>query len=113
MAGAARTGKRPGARSQRQSRRMRGRYGGPVKISEALVPPKPNEFDRTWRILRSLACFGTRSISQPGDGFSRLRVGGAMPSRIARIEKIASTLPAAPSKWPIADLVDDIDSLYA
>ena len=34
-----------------------------------------------------------------------------LPSRTARIEKIASTLPAAPSRWPIADLVDDIDSL--
>ena len=34
-----------------------------------------------------------------------------MLSRIARIEKIASTAPAAPSRWPIADLVEDIESL--
>ncbi len=39
-----------------------------------------------------------------------MSVGGATLSRIARIEKIASTAPAAPSRWPIADLVDDIDS---
>ena len=32
-----------------------------------------------------------------------------MLSRIARIEKIASTAPAAPSRWPIDDLVDDIE----
>jgi hypothetical protein len=40
-----------------------------------------------------------------------LRVGGTTPSRIARIANIASTEPAAPSRWPIADLVEDIDSL--
>jgi len=27
--------------------------------------------------------------------------------------KMASTLPAAPSRWPIADLVEDIETLYA
>jgi hypothetical protein len=36
-------------------------------------------------------------------------VGGAMLSRIASIEKIASTAPAAPSRWPMADLVDDME----
>ena len=36
-------------------------------------------------------------------------VGGATLSRIASTEKIASTAPAAPSRWPIDDLVDDID----
>jgi len=49
-------------------------------------------------------------MSQEGDGLSRLSVGGTIPSRIARIAKIASTLPAAPSRCPIADFVDDIDS---
>src|SRR5215204_4625300 len=81
---------------------------GPPKISDALVPPKPNEFDSTYLTLRSCATFGTRFMSQDGDGLSRLRVGGTTPSRSAMIEKIASTLPAAPSRWPIADLVDDI-----
>src|SRR5207248_11562978 len=87
------------------------REPGAPKINDALVPPKPNEFDSTYLTLRSRASFGTRSISQDGDGLSRLRVGGTTPSRNARIAKIASTLPAAPSRWPIADLVDDIDSL--
>ncbi len=50
-------------------------------------------------------------MSQLGDGFSRLSVGGTTPSRIARMEKIASTLPAAPSRWPIEDLVEDIETL--
>ena len=51
-----------------------------------------------------------RSPSRP-TGLSRLSVGGAMLSRMASSEKIASTAPAAPSRWPIADLVDDIGDL--
>src|SRR3546814_11416060 len=50
--------------------------------------------------------------AQLGEGLSRLRVGGTTLSRIARIEKIASTAPAAPSRWPIADLVDDLDTFF-
>ena len=38
-------------------------------------------------------------------------VGGATWSRIASTEKIASTAPAAPSRWPMQDLVDDIEML--
>src|SRR5262245_22792671 len=86
-------------------------YGGGAQIRLALVAPKPKELESAWRILRGLACFGTRSMSQPSDGFSRLRVGGATWSRIASSEKIASTLPAAPRRWPMADLVEDMESL--
>src|SRR5690606_31092824 len=78
----------------------------------ALVPPKPKELDRARRTGRSLATCGVRSTSaQLGEGLSRLSVGGTTLSRIARIEKIASTAPAAPSRWPIADLVEDIDTV--
>ena len=38
-------------------------------------------------------------------------VGGTIWSRMARMQKIASTAPAAPSRCPIADLVEDIDIL--
>src|SRR5215470_15170146 len=86
-------------------------YWTGVKIRLALVPPNPKEFDKAARILRGLACFGARSMSQPSDGLSRLRVGGATWSRSARMEKIASTAPAAPSRCPIADLVEDMVSL--
>src|SRR3546814_15100745 len=95
----------------RSSRLTAGRQGAVAKTSEALVPPKPKEFERAWRTLRAFAGFGTRSMSQPSEGLSRLSVGGTTPSRIARIEKMASMLPAAPSRCPIAELVDDIDSL--
>src|SRR3989304_4233484 len=47
------------------------------------------------------------------EGLSRLRVGGARLSRIASAEKIASTAPAAPRRWPIADLVEDIETFPA
>src|ERR1700724_407007 len=82
-------------------------------ITEALVPPKPNEFDSATLISRFRGTCGTRSIAVSTDGLSRLMVGGATLSRIARMLKIASTAPAAPSRWPIDDLVDDIDTLEA
>src|ERR1700738_5669160 len=80
-------------------------------ITEALVPQKPNEFDSATLISRLRGDCGTRSIAVSTDGFSRLMVGGAMLSRIARILKIVSTAPAAPSRCPLAALVCDIDTL--
>src|ERR1700680_1572670 len=79
-------------------------------ITEALVPPKPKEFDNATLISRLRAACGTRSIAVSTDGFSRLMVGGAMLSRIARMLKIASIAPAAPNRCPVEDLVDDIDT---
>src|SRR5580692_11726215 len=76
-------------------------------ITEALVPPKPNEFDNATLISRLRGARGTRSIAVSTDGLSRLMVGGAMLSRIASTLKIASIAPAAPSRCPIDDLVDD------
>ena len=40
-------------------------------------------------------------------------VGGATWSRNARMEKAPSSAPAAPSRWPVIDLVDDIAALPA
>src|ERR1700742_4344985 len=82
-------------------------------ITEALVPPKPKELESATLISRLRAACGTRSIPVSTDGLSRLMVGGATLSRIARIEKIASIAPAAPSRWPVEDLVDDIDTFEA
>src|SRR5437588_7072035 len=82
-------------------------------ITEALVPPKPNEFDSATFISRLRGASGTRSIAVSTDGFSRLIVGGAILSRIARMLKIVSIAPAAPSRCPVDDLVDDIDTLEA
>lgn len=78
---------------------------------QALVPPNPKEFDIAISIFFCLAILATKSISQFSEGLSKFKVGGAILSLIAKREKIASTLPAAPSKWPMADLVEDIESL--
>src|SRR5688572_24643443 len=82
-------------------------------MSDALVPPNPNKFDNATLIGRDLALCGTRSIAVSTDGLSRLRVGGAMLSRIARMEKIASIAPAAPSRYPVDDFVEDIEIFEA
>ena len=42
---------------------------------------------------------------------SRLRVAGAIWSRRASTVKIASIPPAAPNRWPVADLVALIATL--
>src|SRR5690606_32280917 len=83
------------------------------RISEALVPPNPKEFDSATSILRSRALCGTRSIFVETAGLSRLSVAGAMLSRMASVEKIASAAPAAPSRWPMDDLVEDIETFDA
>src|ERR1700684_3411785 len=74
--------------------------------SDALVPPNPNEFDNATLISRFCAFCGTRSIAVATDGFSKLMVGGRIPSRIASRQNMDSTAPAAPSRCPIDDLVD-------
>src|SRR5271163_1755262 len=85
----------------------------PRKTSEALVPPNPNELDNAAWIGRLRAACGARSIAVSTAGLSRLSVGGAIWSRIARMEKIASTAPAAPRRWPIEDFVEDMVVLAA
>ena len=44
---------------------------------------------------------------------SALIVGGTIWSRMARMEKMASTAPAAPRRCPIDDFVEDIEILPA
>src|SRR5208283_1847673 len=72
--------------------RSRAQRGGPAGQSarrssrDALVPPNPKELESTTSIFRLRATCGTRSIAVSTDGLSRLRVGGATWSRIARIE---------------------------
>ena len=76
----------------------------------ALVPPKPKLLLSTALTGRSFALCGTRSTpSQLSLGLSRLSVGGTIWSRIARMQKMLSTAPAPPSRWPIADLVELIE----
>src|ERR1700681_905356 len=73
----------------------------------ALVPPKPKELDSAARIVMSRAMFGTKSRSHLGSRWKRFAVGGAIWSRIASTVKTASMPPAAPSRCPVIDLVDE------
>src|SRR5699024_5527963 len=73
-----------------------------------LCPPKPKELSRTvsWPSAGS-ARFSSRTTSRvtSGSRFSMLIVGGATRSRTAWAAKTASSAPAAPSRWPVIDLV--------
>ena len=46
-------------------------------ISDAFVPPKPNELDRATLTSRSTFAFGAKSIGVSTAGLSKFRVGGA------------------------------------
>src|SRR5690606_23672594 len=84
-----------------------------LKMTLALVPPKPNELDMATSILRARALCGTRSIAVSNSGSSRLIVGGAIWSRMASTQKAASMAPAAPSRCPVIDLVEDMEAALA
>jgi hypothetical protein len=78
-----------------------------------LVPPKPNEFESAPRIFILRAVSGTKSRSHAGSTSTRLAVGGAIWSRIASTVNTASIPPAAPSRCPVIDLVEETASLAA
>ena len=50
-------------------------------------------------------CSSTWSSSHSGSGSSRLMVGGRLLVSSARTQRSASSAPAAPSRWPVIDLV--------
>ncbi len=77
------------------------------KARETLCPPKPKEFDAAASGPERNGRGSSRatSMSIASSGSSRLRVGGARRSRRASRVAIASTAPAAPSRWPVHPLV--------
>src|ERR1044072_7034313 len=78
-----------------------------LKSTLAFTPPKPKPFDIAYSIASGRAAPATISTPSAAEsGSSRFSVAGAIWSRSARAVKIASTPPAAPSRWPIADFVD-------
>ena len=74
--------------------------------SVAFVPPKPNEFDNAILIFFSLGTLGIKSKSQFSEGLSKFKVAGKIESVKAFMQYIDSTLPAAPNKCPMDDLVE-------
>src|SRR5262249_26870280 len=77
----------------------------------ALWPRKPSEFEipaGLSPVARSgFAAPGPKSRSSPSSGCSSPSVGGTTRACNVAIVAIASPAPAAPSRWPIADLVDE------
>ena len=63
---------------------------------------------RARRTARALPA--TWSSAHSGSGSSRLIVGGSTPVSSARTQSSASTAPAAPSRWPVIDLVAETGS---
>ncbi len=84
---------------------------------EAFVPPKPNELVRaTLRPLELQGCAVQGHIVQVKLWLGAVQVeggGGRVLWWQARAVKAASSAPAAPSRWPLAPLVEDTDSEYA
>jgi hypothetical protein len=79
---------------------------GRWSTTDALLPPKANEFDTTTSgsVLRPSS--GTTSSPNGWDTPRVLTVGGRVPRSIARVLTTASTAPAAPRVCPRIDLVE-------
>ena len=71
-----------------------------------LVPPNPNELLNAKLTWWSIGVLGTKFTLKLLEGFSKFNVAGIKLLLMLKIEKIASTLPAAPNKWPIDDFVE-------
>ena len=84
------------------------RLNPPAQHQRGVGPAEAERVRQRHLDLALTAFSGARSIGVSTEGFSRFRVGGATWSRIASVQKIASTAPAAPSRCPIEDLVEDI-----
>src|SRR5258708_2656753 len=74
-------------------------------MSVAFAPPKPKELVRAYSTLASVG-FCTKGNAQAGSSVCRVEVGGSHCPRRAIRQITASTEPAAPSKWPMLDLVE-------
>ena len=69
-----------------------------AKSKLAFVPPKPKELEIAKLISLETFSFAARSTRVDTAGLSKLIVGGATWSRIAKVVKMASIAPAAPNK---------------
>src|SRR5690349_9397753 len=74
--------------------------------SVTLCPPKPKLLDNATSSRRWTAWFGAALRSQAGSGVNWLMVGGTTPCLMASAQAANSSAPAAPSRWPVIDLVE-------
>ena len=96
---------RPGSRDDGERA-----HAGDLRVhSTALWPPNPNEFEMATAVARCGGAAGAVRARSRGRAPPRAppsRASAARrPSRSASTVATASTAPAAPSRWPIADLV--------
>src|SRR5207244_5461142 len=80
-------------------------HGHLRRIKEAFAPPKPNELLRVYSSRASVGVWTTGNVAS-GSTFRRVDVGGSHCSLSAIRQTTVSTAPAAPSKWPLLDLVE-------
>src|SRR5207253_2317853 len=71
-----------------------------------LCPPKPKLLLITALTSRSTQTLGVKLRSRSGSGWWWLIVGGITPLMTTIVLITASTAPAAPSMWPVADFVE-------
>ncbi len=77
---------------------------GQPKATQAFAPAKAKLLDRAAFMASSRPVSGTASRPHLGSVPVKLAVGGAICSTRALTVTMASTAPAAPSRWPIIDL---------
>src|SRR5512137_1077015 len=83
-----------------------------LKSSTELVPPNPKLLEITTSSFFSRAVLGTTSSWHSGSWSSTLMVGGTTPWWRASTATTASRPPAAPSRWPVIDLVEETHSPF-
>src|SRR6185437_875682 len=76
-----------------------------AKARQALLPPKPNEL-LSATSMRCCSLCQANCAPQTGSGVSPPRLPGTRSCSIACSAMVASTMPAAPSVWPVKPLVE-------
>src|SRR5262249_37576166 len=96
-----------GARpDRRRAAGRRERHEAGAKISVALCPPNPNEFDRAGAAGTGRGVPATTSSGMSSPMLSGWGAGGTASSRIASRQATASAAPAAPIMCPVTPFVD-------
>src|SRR5439155_14056928 len=79
--------------------------GEDPSTSDALWPPKPNEFESATPVCSDRGSSATTSMAMAGSVWVWLAVGGTNLWCSANTEVTASAAPAAPTRWPVTPLV--------
>ena len=75
-------------------------------ISDELVPPNPNEFDKNTTISFSTVFFAIFNLAESSSGFSKFILGATNEFCIIKTEYTISLAPAIQHSWPVIDFVE-------